>query len=178
MEFQIGAVKLRKATKEDIRGFMEISQDKANMRYYGLDGIDLDTIEKAMEQIGWCNTLFDDNGGRWVITLEDDSYIGDIGFHNFQKNHNKVEMGYRLMKEYHGKGIMSQCVATLIRYGFEELQYNRIEAVVDVRNPKSANVLVKNGFVKEGTLRDYEFEHGEYVSLELYSILRREYKGA
>jgi len=55
------------------------------------------------------------------------------------------------------------------------LRYNRIEAYVDRRNAASTHLLRKNGFQFEGTLRECEFEHGAYVDLDVYSILRREY---
>lgn len=33
----------------------------------------------------------------------------------------------------------------------------------------------KTGFKLEGLMRDYEFEYGHYVDIEIYSILKREY---
>jgi ribosomal-protein-alanine N-acetyltransferase len=53
------------------------------------------------------------------------------------------------------------------------LNYNRIEALVDVNNFASKRALLKNGFELEGVLRDYEFEYGHYVDLEMYSIIKR-----
>jgi len=46
---------------------------------------------------------------------------------------------------------------------------------VDAGNEASKRVLVKNGFIREGTLRQYEYEDGGYVNLEMYSILKDEY---
>ena len=46
---------------------------------------------------------------------------------------------------------------------------------MDVRNEASKRVLIKNGFVLEGTLRQYEYEHGGYVDLAMFSILRDDY---
>lgn len=176
MEFKIGSIILRKPKMDDVDGFIEICSEEETMKYYGIAGAFIDTMEKAIEQINWCNSLFEDNGGRWIITEENhDKYIGDIGFHNFQEDHNKVEIGYRLKQKYWGKGIITSCINELLKYGFGNLKYNRIEALVDSRNEGSKKVLLKNNFKFEGTLRDYEFEHGNYINLDMFSILKREY---
>jgi ribosomal-protein-alanine N-acetyltransferase len=176
MEFKIGSIILRKPKMDDIDGFIEICSEEETMKYYGTSGALIDTKEKAIEQINWCNSLFGNNGGRWIITEEEkDKYIGDIGFHNYQKDHNKAEIGFRLKQEYWGKGIITPCINELIKYGFSDLKYNRIEALVDSRNERSKKVLLKNNFKFEGTLRDYEYENYNYINIDIFSVLKREY---
>lgn len=176
MEFIIDSFRLRKPKLEDVNGFIEICAEKETMKYYGVAGACIKTKEEAISQIEWCNSLFGDNGGRWIITRDDnDTYIGDIGFHNFQKEHNKVEIGYRIKQSYWSKGIMTKCINELLKYGFQTLNYNRIEALVDTRNEGSKKVLLKNNFICEGTFRDYEFEHGHYIDMNVFSILKREF---
>lgn len=176
MEFNVGSFRLRKPGYEDADGFIEICSEKETMKYYGIAGASIDTVQKANEQIDWCNNLFENSGGRWIIVEQDvNKYIGDIGFHNYQGDHNKVEIGYRIKQKYWGNGIMTQCINTLIKFGFDNMNYNRIEALVDNRNIGSKKVLLKNNFKCEGTLRDYEFEHGHYIDMDIFSILRREY---
>ena len=176
MEFKIGSIVLRKPKIEDINGLIEICAEKETMKYYGVAGAGIKTKEQAMEQINWCNSQFENNGGRWIITRDDnDEYIGDIGFHNFQKVHNKVEIGYRIKQLFWGKGIITMCLKEVLKYGFTNLNYNRIEALVDIRNEGSKKVLLKNNFKCEGTFRDYEFEHGNYIDMNVFSILKREF---
>jgi [ribosomal protein S5]-alanine N-acetyltransferase len=176
MEFKIGSIILRKPKIGDVDGFIDICSEKETMKYYGIAGAFIDTKEKAIEQINWCNSLFENNGGRWIITEENyDKYVGDIGFHNFQKVHNKVEIGYRLKQKYWGKGLIASCIKELLKYGFGNLEYNRIEALVDSRNEGSKRVLLKNNFKFEGTLRDYEYEHNNYINMDIFSILKQEY---
>ena len=62
------------------------------MKYYGVSGADIDTYERALKQVEWSNEIFQNNCGRWIITIDGiDKYIGDIGFHNYQEEHRKVE---------------------------------------------------------------------------------------
>lgn len=178
MFFDYKIFSLRKPKIEDAGGFIDICSDKEVMRYYGCEGAFIYTFEDAKKQIDWCNEQFEKNAGKWVIVeKENDKYIGDIGFFNFIEPHRRVELGYRLKKEYWGKGIVSNFIAQLVRYGFTENNYNRIEATVDDRNFRSKKVLLKNGFKLEGTLREFEFEFNEFVNLEVYSILKKEFTG-
>ncbi len=71
---------------------------------------------------------------------------------------------------------MTACMKVVLDFAFYELDYNRIEALVDVRNVACIKLLEKNYFKKEGVLREYEFEHGNYVDLEIHSVLKREHK--
>ena len=176
--FEFGTYRLRKAELKDAQGFIQISADWDVMRYYGEGGGVCKTMDDAEKQIAWCHRTFRENAGRWIITeKQNDEYIGDIGYSEFVETHKRAEIGYRLMKQYWGRGIISAFLHQLVGWGFSDLGYNRIEAQVDVRNEGSKRVLVKNGFSLEGVLRQYEFEHGGFVDLEVYSILKDEYLG-
>jgi [ribosomal protein S5]-alanine N-acetyltransferase len=70
---------------------------------------------------------------------------------------------------------MTACVGKVLDFGFLVKGYNRIEAVVDPRNAGSKRTLAKCGFQYEGLLRDYESEHGNYVDLEMHSVLKKEH---
>ncbi|MBP8082767.1 MAG: GNAT family N-acetyltransferase [Spirochaetes bacterium] len=176
MEFILDSYKLRRPVINDAEGFIEICSEKETMKYYGTEGSQIRTISEAIEQINWCNSLFENNSGRWIITeIGKDEYIGDIGFHNFQQNHNKAEIGFRIKQSHQRKGIITKCINELVRYGFQTLKYNRIEAQVDSKNEGSKKVLLKNNFTCEGLLREYEYENDYYIDINIYSILRKEF---
>lgn len=175
-EFTYKEFKLRKATMDDAVEIYDITHDKKVMEYHGTSGAWLENIEAAEAELKWGLDLFSKNAGRWIIVNKmDNVYIGDIGFFDFSSEHKKVELGYKLKKEYWGQGIISAFIGLLLDYGFTDLGYNRIEAYVDPRNIGSQRVLIKNHFQKEATLRECEFEYGAFVDLEVYSILKKEY---
>lgn len=179
VNIDLGDLVLRKPKDSDAHGFIRICSDRDAMRYYGIAGSDIKTPEDAQEQIDWCNSLFGKNAGRWIITeKESDEYVGDIGFFNFDATSSKAEIGFRLVREYWNRGIVSRAVSELLKIGFRVLKYNRIEAFVDSRNEGSRRVLAKNGFVHEGRLRQYEFENNEYIDIDVFSMLKEEYKDA
>lgn len=176
MIFEFDIYRLRKPISEDAEGFIEITKDKEAMKYYGEVGAFFENISDAQKQVDWCNNQFDANAGRWIIYEKGrDEYIGDIGFNDFVEKHKRVELGYRLLREYWGKGIITNFIHLLLDWGFTELGYNRVEALVDKRNEGSKVVLLRNNFQFEGVLREYEFEHGKYIDLEMYSILGKDF---
>ncbi|MEE1018861.1 MAG: GNAT family protein [Acutalibacteraceae bacterium] len=62
------------------------------------------------------------------------------------------------------------------KYGFEQIKLHKVQISVKSVNLPSKRVIEKCGFTYEGTLRDYFFEHGEYVDRLYYSILQSEYE--
>ena len=59
---------------------------------------------------------------------------------------------------------------------YDTMDLNRVQAHVDPRNTASFKLLEKQGFQREGVLRNYEYERGDYVDLIMLSILRREWE--
>lgn len=176
MTFEFEHYVLRKPRDDDAQGFFDIAQDPEAMQFYGEVGAGFTTLEEAHQQVVWCQQQFAAHAGKWIITEKgQDTYIGDIGFSDFVERHNRVELGYRLCRAYWGQGIITNFIRVLVHWGFTELGYNRIEALVDTRNAGSKIVLLNNHFQLEGTLREYEFEHGHFVDLEMYALLRSEY---
>ncbi|MCY7541071.1 GNAT family N-acetyltransferase [Bacillus pumilus] len=79
---------------------------------------------------------------RWGISLkEDPAIIGSCGFLNLEKQHYRTEIGYELHHDHWRKGIMSEAIAAVLRYGFQEMDLNRIEAIIDPANTASISII-------------------------------------
>lgn len=87
-----------------------------------------------------------------------------------------AEMGYWVGEPYWGKGIATQAVEKIVKYGFEKLGLHRIYAGVFENNRKSMHVLGKNGFTKEGVLRKAVLKNGVFYDEHRYSKLSEEDK--
>ncbi len=70
---------------------------------------------------------------------------------------------------------MPEALQVLIRYGFEEMDLNRIEATTHTGNQRSQRVLEKLGFQREGLLREYYCRDGVYNDQVQFSLLRKEW---
>jgi ribosomal-protein-alanine N-acetyltransferase len=116
--------------------------------------------------------------GSWGIECKPHrKIIGTIGFMWRNCDHNSAEVGYSLSRAYWNRGIMSEALTETLRFGFETMGLNRIEAQHEFDNPASGRVMEKAGMRREGTLRNRLFNKGRYVDMVLYAVLRGEFKG-
>jgi len=86
----------------------------------------------------------------------------------------EAEIGFWLLPEHWGKGIIGQVMPDALTYGFKELDLHRIEAVVEAGNDASGRVLRRHGFTHEGALREAELKGGRWIDLEMWALIQRE----
>ena len=79
-------------------------------------------------------------------------------------------------KSYRSGGFGSDTLRTLIKYGFEELNLNRIWCEV-YSNNAAIDIYKHIGFVEEGILRQNYYNEGRYWDSHIMSMLREEYLG-
>ena len=102
--------------------------------------------------------------------------IGTCGFTRFDLPNNSAEVGYVINPEFRGRGIAPEAVRRVLKYGFEELGLNRIEAHYMCGNEQSRRVMEKVGMRFEGVHRSSLIKNGEYRDVGICSILASEYK--
>jgi len=110
-----------------------------------------------------------------VFSRATKDFLGIISLFNIDQKHSFASLGFQLVKDYWGRGIMHESLMHFIKFVFEELNFHRIEAQVYIGNEKSINVLDRLGFTKEGQLRQNFLIEGKYQDSYLYSILRTEF---
>lgn len=101
-------------------------------------------------------------------------FVGGIGL-KIEPRFDRGEVGYWLGVPYWGQGLMTEALAAVLRFGFEELKLNKIMANHTSQNPGSGAVMLKNGMVKEGYFVEHIKRDGEYHDLAQYRLTRREY---
>jgi ribosomal-protein-serine acetyltransferase len=109
------------------------------------------------------------------LIVSEKSVIGRIGIHNINFQNKNASIGYWLIKNAQGKGIISKATRSLITYSFQTLGLNRIEIRAATDNKRSQSIPERLGMIKEGTLREAELVNGKFLDLEVYSVLSREW---
>ncbi|WP_449620432.1 GNAT family N-acetyltransferase [Robertmurraya sp. Marseille-Q9965] len=167
---------LRKITEEDAKDILSYLSDEEVMKYYGLEPFS--TITDALDEISWYHSIYKNNMGiRWGITLKEQGVMmGSCGFHNRVSQHSRTEIGFELSRDYWGQGIASEAIGAILQYGFEHMELNRIEALIEPPNLPSQKLVEKQGFIREGLLRQYEFTSGKFDDLYMYSMLKRDFE--
>jgi len=112
---------------------------------------------------------------RWATTLLDRTLIGGVGLRR-ERDHNRAELGFWLGVPYWGNGYATEAARAVLRYGFESLGLHRIQASHFSNNPASGAVLRKIGMQHEGSLRKHILKWEQYLDLEVYAVLKAEYK--
>ncbi|MCA1064202.1 GNAT family protein [Rossellomorea sp. AcN35-11] len=154
--------------------FDYFSKDEVT-RYYDLEPFQ--DVKQAVEIIQRWDGRFQINEGiRWGIALKGtDEIIGSCGFHEWQKEHFKAELGFEVHPMYWRQGVMTEVLKPILQYGFEEMSLNRIEAFYDPENTSSQECLKKAGFTFEGILRKAAFEKGVFCDAAVCSLLKEEF---
>ena len=164
---------LRPIEDSDIDWVFRALSDPKVYRYYGVRYL---TLEATKSQMEWYESLITEGTGQWFAILDQAGEpLGGIGLNDFEKSNKRAELGYWLLPEYWGKGIMKTVVPAILSLGFDQWDLHRIEAVVEPENEASSALLRSNGFTYEGTRRECEVKNGEFISLEMYSLLAPEY---
>jgi RimJ/RimL family protein N-acetyltransferase len=115
-----------------------------------------------------------ENELRLAITTRSNGQLcGGIGLHP-DSQHQRAELGYWIGVPYWGNGYASEAARAVVQYGFGELKLNRIFAGHFKHNPASGKVLKKLGMINEGCMRQAALKWGQFIDIELYSILREE----
>ncbi|MEH7009464.1 GNAT family protein [Neobacillus niacini] len=165
---------LREVTSEDAVQMFSYLSNKDVVKHMGLEPFQ--TVEDVYDEIGWYQSIYDEGTGiRWGITLKDsDNVIGSCGFLNMKSKHYRAEVGFELSKDYWGKGIAYEALEAVVKVGFQHFQLERIEALIEPENVPSQKLVERQGFIREGLLRHYEFTCGKFDDLYMYSILKDE----
>ena len=113
----------------------------------------------------------------WAIKLKSENkVIGSISAKNLNENISKIEIGYCIGEKWWNHGIVTEALKEIIRFLFEEVDINRIEAYHDIRNPASGRVMQKCGMKFEGILRQAYPSKNDVVDVCIYSILKSDIK--
>ncbi len=166
-------LELRKIQIKDLRDVYEYTSDPSVSKY--LMWHPHKNCEYTKAYLRYISKLY--RKGKfydWAITL-DGKMIGTVGFTSININNNYGEIGYVLGSAFWGKGIATEAVSEIIRFGFHVLALNRIEAVFLPENERSKRVLIKCGLKSEGIRRAALMVKGEYRDVEVFSIIKEEY---
>lgn len=166
---------LRKISSKDAETLFKYWSDPEVTKY--LNVTTFKNIEQAFSLIRLLNGLYRKKEGiRWgIVTKKDNEIIGTCGFNNWIKKSSRGEIGYELGRKYWGKGYATEAVREILKYGFKNMNLNRIEAFTVPQASASINLLEKLGFKKEGMLREYGYWNGKYWDENVYSLLKKDY---
>ena len=115
-----------------------------------------------------------DRAARFVIRDKDEAsgdIIGTCSYTNIVRGaFHACHLGYQVARSHEGLGLMSEALRAANAYMFETMRLHRIMANYRPENERSARVLERLGFVREGVARDYLFIDGAWRDHVLTSL--------
>jgi ribosomal-protein-alanine N-acetyltransferase len=106
--------------------------------------------ESIDEARNFIQAIAENQSFYWAITLNGaNELIGTICLYNLSDDNQRAEIGYELLPEFQGKGIMHEAISKIIDFAFQHLQLHRLEAYTHQENQASARLLEKLNFKRQ-----------------------------
>jgi [ribosomal protein S5]-alanine N-acetyltransferase len=103
----------------------------------------------------------------WAISRkEEPGLVGTMCIWNISVDRKKGEIGYELLPDMQGKGLMQEAIGRLIRFAFDVIGLELLEAYTHKENEASTRLLLKFGFKPDPNKNDPENPHLVIYSLE------------
>lgn len=111
-----------------------------------------------------------------LVSRETEHMIGTCGYTSFNFSADSGEIGYVLNPDYGGRGLATEAVREVLRFGFEVLDLHRQEARFLQGNDRSLRLMERVGMRFEGWARDAIKTGTAYRTVGTCSILADEWR--
>ena len=169
-------LRLRPFTDTDADALFALHSSAHVLRYW--DAPPWTDPARADRFIAGCRTMAEDGTGARLAMdrLSDGAFLGWCTLTEWNPDYRSASLGYCLTEAAWGHGYATEAAHALLRWAFDTLDLNRVQAETDTRNAASGRVLEKLGFVREGTLREDCVVNGDVSDSHVYGLLRREWR--
>lgn len=168
-------LRLRPFEDDDAGELYALMSDAHVLRYW--DSPPWTEPARAQTFIDRCRAMADDESGvRPAVERADDgAFLGWVTFTDWDPELRSAELGYVLTEAAWGRGYATEAARAVLTWAYDALPLNRVQSQADTRNPASARVLEKLGFVHEGTLRQDCVVDGVVSDSWVYGLLRSDW---
>jgi ribosomal-protein-alanine N-acetyltransferase len=101
--------------------------------------------------------------------LEDKNLIGTICLWNLDRQTKTAEIGYELLPQYQGMGLMQEALEAIINYAFTEIGLTALTAWTHKENVASSRLLERNGFKRD---LEEEARNGNIDPMVIYILVK------
>lgn len=137
---------LRKMILEDKKDIFQMRNDPRMHEY--TDTKPDKTLEETEDYIE--KMLNGIDLSKWIIWAiehkESNKVIGSISIWNIDIGRRVAELGYGIMPDYQGKGLMKEALLSVVDYGFNIMKLKSLEAYTEENNIRSLKLLEKCKF--------------------------------
>jgi len=137
---------LRDITMDDLEDMYTLHSDPLVQKYTGEPIVD--SIEKMSQAIeARLENTKKQGYSRWATLIKDtQEFIGWSGL-AYLPEFDVVDLGYRFMPQYWGKGYATEAAKAILQYGFKTLGLEEIFAIALKEHKATMRVMEKSGMV-------------------------------
>jgi RimJ/RimL family protein N-acetyltransferase len=168
-------LRLRPFAGADADGLFALHTNARVLRYW--DAPPWTEHARAQQFVTDCQQMAQEGtGARLAVNRAGGgAFIGWCALTRCNPHHRSASLGYCLDQAAWGHGYATEATRVLLRWAFDTMDLNRVQAQTDTRNLASARVLDKLGFIREGTLREDCIVNGEISDSWIYGLIRRDW---
>jgi RimJ/RimL family protein N-acetyltransferase len=169
-----GRVRLRWLTDADIPALLTIFGDPEVTRYWGFavlpDRAAAAALLADIQQQLRAGTLF-----QWGVEAANRELVGTCTLAYLDPINRRAELGFALGRAFWGRGYIVAALPAVIEFAFCQMGLHRIFADTDPRNSPAIRALERQGFRREGVMREHYLVQGEPQDAVVYGLLRSEW---
>jgi RimJ/RimL family protein N-acetyltransferase len=110
-----------------------------------------------------------------IVALDSDEIAGSAQLWGIDQHNRSGHLGLSLRPSFRGRGLGTDVVRVLIRYGFRTRGLHRLSLETLADNDAMRHAATNAGFVHEGTLRAVSWIDGQFVDEIVFGLLAAEY---
>lgn len=161
---------LRRIHDSDAESLFKMRSD-SRMHEHTDTKVDM-SIKDTMDYIERMNKGID--GDKWIIWAiehaETGRVIGTISIWNFNDELESAELGYGIIPDYQGMGLMKEALTSIVRYGFNVLHLKTIDAYTEENNRRSIGLLERCKFNEANRINEDGYFTDKVYHMIVYRI--------
>jgi len=105
----------------------------------------------------------------WAVSIKESTkLVRTICLWNISEDETTAEIGFELLSDYQGKGIIQELLPIVLKFGLETMNLKSIEGEMDPNNIKSIKLMEKYDFVFNKRLKNTEIYALQNPSNKIY----------
>jgi [ribosomal protein S5]-alanine N-acetyltransferase len=167
---------MRAFEPSDAAAFYRLASDPDIIRYTGEPPCQ--SLEAAAAGIAAYPDWADPGYGRWATVYKPEGKIIGFAGLKYLAQFQEVDLGYRFLPEFWGRGLATEASKACLRFGFEVIRLRRVVGYTDPENAASMRVLEKVGLLRgEPILYDGLPTEAFAIERERYDRVSRDWEG-
>jgi RimJ/RimL family protein N-acetyltransferase len=130
--------------------------------------------EPALGTMDWWEGTRRGSGIALLVETKDAERVGVCALEDVSGRSRTATLGIWLAEAWWGRGYGTDAVRKLCRFGFREMNLQRIQLSVFATNERARRAYLRAGFAEEGRLRRGHFVGGRHVDVTVMGLVAEE----